>query len=105
MVAVAFHCHRLLEDEGVINRCGFNSDGLRAVQQRLKSRQTSPMNGRAGLLGVNLGKNKLSEVIIIPSYIYGNLCVYMPASILCVASSPPPESPRPEPIFLIFCSI
>lgn len=46
----------------MINRCGFNSDGLRAVQQRLKKRQASPMNGRAGLLGINVGKNKLSEV-------------------------------------------
>ncbi|CBN76520.1 dihydroorotate dehydrogenase [Ectocarpus siliculosus] len=52
---------RLEEDEGVINRCGFNSDGLRVVQQRLKKRQASAMNGRAGLLGVNVGKNKLSE--------------------------------------------
>ncbi|CAM9336485.1 unnamed protein product [Scytosiphon promiscuus] len=52
---------RLTEDEGVINRCGFNSDGLKAVQQRLKKRQASPMNGRPGLLGINVGKNKLSE--------------------------------------------
>lgn len=51
-----------MEDEGVINRCGFNSDGLRTVQQRLKKRQASPMEGRAGLLGINVGKNKLSEV-------------------------------------------
>ena len=46
----------------MINRCGFNSDGLKAVQQRLKERQTSPLIGRSGLLGVNVGKNKLSEV-------------------------------------------
>lgn len=57
-----FACIRLTEDEGVINRCGFNSDGLKVVQQRLKKRQASPMVGRAGLLGVNVGKNKLSEV-------------------------------------------
>lgn len=52
---------RLTEDEGVINRCGFNSHGLKAVQQRLKKREASPMVGRAGLLGINVGKNKLSE--------------------------------------------
>lgn len=74
------HSIRLVEDEGVINRCGFNSDGLRAVQQRLKNRQTSPMNNRAGLLGVNLGKNKLSEVHL-ASYAF-----YL--SFLC-ASAPP----------------
>ncbi|CAN0436082.1 unnamed protein product, partial [Laminaria digitata] len=54
-------CERLAEDEGVINRCGFNSHGLKAVQQRLKKREASPMVGRAGLLGINVGKNKLSE--------------------------------------------
>lgn len=53
---------RLTEDEGVINRCGFNSHGIKAVQQRLKKRQASPMVGRAGLVGINVGKNKLSEV-------------------------------------------
>eukprot|EP00904_Undaria_pinnatifida_P010022 jgi/Undpi1/614/HiC_scaffold_10.g04078.m1 len=52
---------RLAEDEGVINRCGFNSDGLKAVQQRLKKRETSPRVGRPGLLGINVGKNKLQE--------------------------------------------
>lgn len=56
------HWERLKEDEGVINRCGFNSHGLKEVQQRLKERNTSPMVGRPGLLGVNVGKNKLSEV-------------------------------------------
>ena len=46
----------------MINRCGFNSDGLKAVQQRLKKRETSPRVGRPGLLGINVGKNKLQEV-------------------------------------------
>lgn len=58
--------YRLTEDEGVINRCGFNSHGLKVVQQRLKERQASPMVGRAGLVGINVGKNKLSEVISSP---------------------------------------
>ena len=43
---------RLHEDDAVINRYGFNSDGIEAVAARLASRQ------RAGVLGVNLGKNK-----------------------------------------------
>lgn len=61
-LCVANFLVRLKEDEGVINRCGFNSDGLRVVQQRLKKRQLSPRVGRAGLLGINVGKNKLQEV-------------------------------------------
>ena len=43
---------RLPEDEAVINRLGFNSDGLAAVRLRLAARR------RQGVVGVNLGKNR-----------------------------------------------
>lgn len=43
---------RLYEDEAVINRMGFNSRGLEPTLARL---QTRP---RAGIVGVNLGKNR-----------------------------------------------
>ncbi|KAG5849314.1 hypothetical protein ANANG_G00108900 [Anguilla anguilla] len=54
---------RLSADQAVVNRYGFNSCGLAAVRERLKARE--PVQSeltRAGLpMGVNLGKNKLSE--------------------------------------------
>lgn len=43
---------RLMEDEAIINRMGFNSEGLEAVKARLARR------ARRGIVGVNLGKNK-----------------------------------------------
>jgi dihydroorotate dehydrogenase len=43
---------RLSEDGAVINRLGFNSEGLAVVQDRLAMRQ------RRGIVGANLGKNK-----------------------------------------------
>lgn len=43
---------RLVEDEAVINRLGFNSEGAVAVEERLRVRQ------RRGILGVNIGKNR-----------------------------------------------
>ena len=43
---------RLTEDAAVINRYGFNSDGIDAVAARLASRKCK------AVLGVNLGKNK-----------------------------------------------
>lgn len=49
---------RLLEDQGIINRYGFNSEGLDVVQGRLKDVRSGNFGG---VLGVNLGKNKLSE--------------------------------------------
>ncbi|MBL4747744.1 MAG: quinone-dependent dihydroorotate dehydrogenase [Magnetovibrio sp.] len=47
---------RLENDGAVINRMGFNSEGHEASMARLKKR-----NGRHGIVGVNLGKNKLTE--------------------------------------------
>ncbi|XP_057806043.1 dihydroorotate dehydrogenase (quinone), mitochondrial [Salvia miltiorrhiza] len=70
---------RLKEEDAIINRCGFNSEGIVAVAKRLGAQhgkrklETSSstslsgddvvQGGKAGpgILGVNLGKNKTSE--------------------------------------------
>ena len=44
---------RLVEDEAVINRLGFNNEGHGAAERRLVARR-----GRAGVVGVNIGANK-----------------------------------------------
>lgn len=44
---------RLVEDEGVINRMGFNNAGAQAALARLRARA-----GRQGVVGVNVGANK-----------------------------------------------
>jgi dihydroorotate dehydrogenase len=46
---------RLPEDRGVINRMGFNGEGLDAARSRLATR------ARRGFVGVNIGANKDSE--------------------------------------------
>ncbi|WP_286800595.1 quinone-dependent dihydroorotate dehydrogenase [Oceanicaulis sp. UBA2681] len=51
---------RLREDKAVINRMGFNNEGLDAVKARLEARQDSPTKA-TGAVGVNLGANKDSE--------------------------------------------
>jgi dihydroorotate dehydrogenase len=47
---------RLEADRAVINRLGFNSEGLDVVVARLKARRAKP-----GILGANLGKNRDSQ--------------------------------------------
>ena len=47
---------RLVEDEAVINRFGFNSKGVEFAHARLSARA-----GRPGVVGINLGANKDSE--------------------------------------------
>jgi dihydroorotate dehydrogenase len=46
---------RLPADNAVINRLGFNNDGMEQVASRLEART------RKGIVGVNLGKNKNTE--------------------------------------------
>ena len=47
---------RLIEDQAVINRMGFNNDGQQAVLRRLEARRS-----RGGIVGVNIGANKDSS--------------------------------------------
>jgi dihydroorotate dehydrogenase len=49
---------RLPEDRAVINRFGFNSEGLAVAAARMAR---VPREGRRGLIGANVGKNKDSE--------------------------------------------
>lgn len=44
---------RLVEDDAVINRLGFNNEGHAACEQRLEARKA-----RGGIVGVNVGANK-----------------------------------------------
>ena len=48
---------RLVEDDAVINRLGFNSEGHRVVRERLEEKGRAS----AGLRGINLGANKTSD--------------------------------------------
>jgi dihydroorotate dehydrogenase len=50
---------RLEEDEAVINRFGFNSEGLTAFTERLAQRRNSPHV--RGIVGANVGKNRETE--------------------------------------------
>ncbi|XP_070809076.1 dihydroorotate dehydrogenase (quinone), mitochondrial isoform X4 [Pituophis catenifer annectens] len=53
---------RLPEDQAIINRYGFNSQGHTVVERRLRAREVAQRRlSKAGMpLGINLGKNKCS---------------------------------------------
>ena len=46
---------RLKEDHALINRLGFNNDGIEIIKNRIKS------EGKEGILGINIGPNKDSK--------------------------------------------
>jgi dihydroorotate dehydrogenase len=52
---------RLVEDKALINRMGFNNEGVNVVAERLKKwrRQTASNNSKM-LIGGNIGKNKIT---------------------------------------------
>ncbi|WP_417455555.1 quinone-dependent dihydroorotate dehydrogenase [Kiloniella sp.] len=52
---------RLSDDKAVINRMGFNNGGMDAAKKRLIQLRKKKLSG---LLGVNLGKNKATEVAL-----------------------------------------
>ena len=43
---------RLEEDRALINRLGFNNDGMKTIKNKISS------NGKSGILGINIGPNK-----------------------------------------------
>jgi dihydroorotate dehydrogenase len=52
---------RLKEDQALINRMGFNNDGVKLITERLKTwrnRQQVTGNGQPLIIGGNIGKNK-----------------------------------------------
>jgi dihydroorotate dehydrogenase len=76
---------RLLEDKAVINRMGFNNEGLYAVAERLKKRQ------RKGIVGANLGKNKMQEDAV-SDYVVGTRAL-APLSDYLVVNVSSPNTP------------
>lgn len=74
---------RLVEDEAVINRMGFNNDGLEKVVRRLSQR-----NKMAGIVGVNIGKNKDSEDAV-DDYVQGLQAVYAVSDYITINISSP----------------
>ena len=74
---------RLIEDGALINRLGFNNEGLDAMQARLAARR-----GRMGLVGANLGKNKDSTDAV-ADYVTGVRALTALADYLVVNVSSP----------------
>lgn len=74
---------RLTRDHAIINRMGFNNHGVDAFMSQ-------PKPVRAGILGVNIGKNKATpESEAINDYVYGLEHVYLTADYVTINVSSP----------------
>jgi len=74
---------RLIEDEAVINRYGFNSFGMDTAYSNLTKRRNKP-----GIVSINLGKNKTNENAV-DDYVKGVLKLGELANILVINVSSP----------------
>ncbi len=75
---------RLKEHEAIINRMGFNNEGVEAMVPRLKQRRYT------GVLGINIGKNKVTpEEDALSDYVSCMQAVYRYADYLTVNISSP----------------
>jgi dihydroorotate dehydrogenase len=83
---------RLVEDQAVINRMGFNNRGQAAAAQRLAGRagrtRAQGRGGAAGIVGVNIGANK-DSVDRIADYVAGARAMAPLADYLTVNISSP----------------
>jgi dihydroorotate dehydrogenase len=75
---------RLPADQAIVNRMGFNNDGLATVQRRLRGRDPQI----DGILGANLGKNKDSDDAV-ADYVAGVRALAPMADYLVVNVSSP----------------
>ncbi len=79
---------RLVEDEALINRLGFNNHGAEIVKERIKR------NNKVGLLGINIGPNKDSNDRL-NDYLIGLKTFYDEADYITInISSPNTENLR-----------
>ena len=79
---------RLVEDEALINRLGFNNHGAEIVKDRIKR------NNKMGLLGINIGPNKNSSNRL-NDYLIGLKAFYDDADYITInISSPNTENLR-----------
>jgi dihydroorotate dehydrogenase len=79
---------RLINDQAMINRLGFNNGGHAAALARLKGRTASPSGPAGGIVGVNIGANK-DTADRTADYVLGLETFYSVASYFTVNISSP----------------
>ncbi len=80
--------HRLVPQQAIINRMGFNNQGIEQVLKNLHS--AAPYRLRQGILGINVGKNALTPMNeALSDYDYGVRHVYNHADYIAINISSP----------------
>jgi dihydroorotate dehydrogenase len=84
---------RLAKERAALNRMGFNNDGAQAVKRNLE-RQRLPLPGqRPAVLGLNLGKSKITSLELAPDDYASSLELLSPLADYVVINVSSPNTP------------
>ncbi|MEB3352257.1 MAG: quinone-dependent dihydroorotate dehydrogenase [Cyanobacteriota bacterium] len=84
---------RLAEEHAALNRMGFNNDGAKAVRRTLERQQLPPPGRRPAVLGINLGKSRLTPLEQAPDDYAASLELLAPLADYAVVNVSSPNTP------------
>ena len=84
---------RLAAEQAALNRMGFNNDGARAVRRLLERQRLPPPGQRPAVLGINIGKSRLTPLELAPDDYASSLEQLAPLADYAVVNVSSPNTP------------
>ena len=84
---------RLAAERAALNRMGFNNDGAQLLRRTLERQQLPPPGRRPAVLGINLGKSKLTSLELAPDDYASSLELLAPLADYAVINVSSPNTP------------
>ncbi|MEB3199716.1 MAG: quinone-dependent dihydroorotate dehydrogenase [Synechococcaceae cyanobacterium] len=84
---------RLAEERAALNRMGFNNEGARAMRRTLERQTLPPPGQRPAVIGLNLGKSKLTPLDLAPDDYASSLETLAPLADYAVINVSSPNTP------------
>ena len=84
---------RLAEEQAALNRMGFNNDGAQALLKTLQRQKLEPLGRRPAVLGINVGKSKITPLEQAPDDYASSLELLAPLADYAVINVSSPNTP------------
>ena len=84
---------RLAEEQAALNRMGFNNDGAQALLKTLERQRLDPPGRRPAVLGINVGKSKITSLQQAPDDYASTLELLAPLADYAVINVSSPNTP------------
>jgi dihydroorotate dehydrogenase len=84
---------RLAQERAALNRMGFNNAGAQAARRALERQRLAPPGQRPAVLGINLGKSKITSLDLAPDDYASSLELLAPLADYAVVNVSSPNTP------------